>query len=218
MPSYNPGPRVYDTVAAARASLAAGVGRGRRQHRRHRRKASLALAARTTGPARLVLPRNQGKGAAVLHGLRRPLRRRLHPCAHDGLGRPASGRTASPPSWPRRAPARTAMILGEPVFDASAPLLRVRGRRISNSWANLETLWGGIGDSLFGFRVYPVAPLLAVMRAPALDAPLRLRCRGGGAAGLARRAAAQPRGAGAVSQRRARAGSRISATGATTRC
>jgi hypothetical protein len=58
-----------------------------------------------------------------------------------------------------------AMILGVPVFDASAPALRVKGRRVSNWWANLETLWKGIGDSLFGMRVYPVAPLLAVMRA-----------------------------------------------------
>ncbi len=57
------------------------------------------------------------------------------------------------------------MVLGAPQFDASAPRLRVQGRRISNAWANLETLWSGIGDSLFGFRVYPIAPLLQVMRA-----------------------------------------------------
>ena len=57
-----------------------------------------------------------------------------------------------------------AMVLGEPVFDASAPLLRVRGRRISNWFANLETLWAGIGDSLFGFRVYPAAALARIMR------------------------------------------------------
>jgi hypothetical protein len=57
-----------------------------------------------------------------------------------------------------------AMILGTPLFDASAPTLRVKGRKISNWWANLETLWAGISDSLFGFRVYPVAPLIAVMR------------------------------------------------------
>jgi hypothetical protein len=56
-----------------------------------------------------------------------------------------------------------AMILGQPVFDASAPLVRVRGRRISNWWANLETLWCGIGDSLYGFRVYPIAALERVM-------------------------------------------------------
>jgi hypothetical protein len=44
-------------------------------------------------------------------------------------------------------------------------MLRVRGRRISNWWANLETLWGGIHDSLFGFRVYPITALLDVMGA-----------------------------------------------------
>ena len=35
---------------------------------------------------------------------------------------------------------------------------------MSNWWANLETLWMGIGDSLYGFRVYPINPLRAVMR------------------------------------------------------
>jgi hypothetical protein len=57
-----------------------------------------------------------------------------------------------------------AMVLGRPVFDASAPLLRVRGRRVSNWWTNLETLGAGIDDSLYGFRVYPIAALVAVMR------------------------------------------------------
>ena len=36
------------------------------------------------------------------------------------------------------------MVLGRPVFDASAPLLRVRGRRISNGWTQLETLFAGV--------------------------------------------------------------------------
>lgn len=48
------------------------------------------------------------------------------------------------------------MVLGVPVFGPDAPAERVRGRKIGNWWTNLETLWGGIGDSLFGFRVYPV--------------------------------------------------------------
>lgn len=56
------------------------------------------------------------------------------------------------------------MILGAPVFDASAPLIRLRGRRIANWWTNLETLWAGVPDTLFGFRVYPIAPLIAVMQ------------------------------------------------------
>ena len=57
-----------------------------------------------------------------------------------------------------------AMVLGVPVFGPEAPRLRVQGRRISNWWARLETLGHGIGDSLFGFRVYPIAPLLDIMR------------------------------------------------------
>jgi hypothetical protein len=55
------------------------------------------------------------------------------------------------------------MVLGVPRFDASAPRLRVYGRRLSNLWADVETLWAGIGDSLFGFRVYPIAPLRKLM-------------------------------------------------------
>jgi hypothetical protein len=57
-----------------------------------------------------------------------------------------------------------AMVLGRPVFGPEAPALRVNGRKVSNGWANLETLWMGIGDSLYGFRVYPIAPLLHIMR------------------------------------------------------
>ena len=56
-----------------------------------------------------------------------------------------------------------AMVLGVPRFGPDAPALRVGGRRISNWWVRLETVWAGVGDSLFGFRVYPVAPLLRIM-------------------------------------------------------
>ena len=55
------------------------------------------------------------------------------------------------------------MVLGRPVFDAAAPRLRVNGRKVSNSIVDLETLWAGIDDSLFGFRVYPIEPLRAIM-------------------------------------------------------
>ena len=55
------------------------------------------------------------------------------------------------------------MVLGVPVFEPNAPSARVRGRKVANWATNVETLWGGIKDTLFGFRVYPVEPLLAVM-------------------------------------------------------
>ena len=57
-----------------------------------------------------------------------------------------------------------AMVLGLPIFSADAPNLRVQGRKLANAWTHLETLWAGIGDSLFGFRVYPIDPLREVMK------------------------------------------------------
>ena len=56
-----------------------------------------------------------------------------------------------------------AMILGVPIFGPDAPPERVKGRRIGNWFANLETLWGGVRDSLFGFRVYPLASAVRIM-------------------------------------------------------
>jgi hypothetical protein len=53
-----------------------------------------------------------------------------------------------------------AVIMGTPVFGPEAPQVRVQGRKLSNGWTNLETLNWGIPDSLFGMRLYPVAPLL----------------------------------------------------------
>jgi glycosyltransferase involved in cell wall biosynthesis len=111
----------------------------------------------------ITLPENRGKGAAVMAGLAEAEAAGFthallmdadgqHPA--DSIGRFMQASAEQP----------EALILGRPVFGPEAPLLRVRGRRISNWWANLETLGAGIGDSLFGFRVYPIAPLLRVMR------------------------------------------------------
>ena len=61
------------------------------------------------------------------------------------------------------------MILGEPIFDASAPRARLLGRRLSQVLVNLETFGRRIiHDPLFGFRVYPIEPAIAA--APASDA------------------------------------------------
>jgi glycosyltransferase involved in cell wall biosynthesis len=110
----------------------------------------------------LVLPENRGKGAAILVGLQAAAANGFtHVLTMDSDGQHDAaaipGFMAASQQEPR------AMILGVPVFDASAPRLRVEGRRVSNWWANLETLWLGINDSLCGFRVYPIADLRAVM-------------------------------------------------------
>ncbi len=110
-----------------------------------------------------VLPRNRGKGAAVLFALKEARAQGFtHVLTMDSDGQHPAGRITDFMRASLAAPA--AMVLGTPVFDASAPKLRVQGRKISNWWANLETLWAGISDSLCGFRVYPIAPLIAVMR------------------------------------------------------
>jgi glycosyltransferase involved in cell wall biosynthesis len=162
IPSYNPGSQVYETVRAARARwspvwvVVDGSTDGTR--------AGLEAMARADAGLRvLALARNSGKGAAVRHALATAAGEGYtHALVMDADGQHPADSIPGFMSASQAAP--EALVLGVPVFDASAPLLRVRGRRISNWWANLETLWTGIGDSLFGFRVYPVRPLLEVMR------------------------------------------------------
>lgn len=120
------------------------------------------LAAQESGLRVLRQSPNQGKGAAVLHGIRTAAEAGFS-CAltMDADGQHPADRIGDFMRLSAENPG--AMILGKPVFGASAPALRVNGRKVSNFWAHLETLWGGIGDSLFGMRVYPIADLRAVM-------------------------------------------------------
>jgi glycosyltransferase involved in cell wall biosynthesis len=161
IPSYNTGPQVYQTVAAARAQwnpvwvVVDGSTDGTAEGLQ-------ALAAEDPGLRVWVLPQNMGKGAAVLHGLQQAAAEGFtHALAMDSDGQHPA---ALIPAFMARSHARPdTLVLGRPVFDASAPLLRVRGRRVSNWWTGLETLGAGVADSLYGFRVYPVAALAAVM-------------------------------------------------------
>ncbi len=161
IPSYNPGAKALDTVAAARRhwSPVWVVVDGSTDGSTER---LLALACRDPELRVLALPSNRGKGAAVLAGLKAALAAGFtHVLTMDADGQHPAERIPAFMAASIAEPA--AMVLGDPIFDASAPLIRVRGRRISNGLANLETLWAGVHDSLFGFRVYPAAPLAAIM-------------------------------------------------------
>ncbi len=111
----------------------------------------------------LRMPVNRGKGAAFMHACRIAMNEGFthalcmdsdgqHP-AHE-IGRFMKIAEANP----------SALVLGVPDFGPDAPPERVKGRRVGNTFANIETLWSGLEDSLFGFRVYPITPLLKVMR------------------------------------------------------
>ena len=126
-------------------------------------RALLELAEQEPGLRVMVLPENQGKGAAVLHGLERAREEGFtHALTMDSDGQHPANLIRTFMTTSAQHPA--AMILGKPVFDASAPALRVNGRKLSNAWVRLQTLGAGIGDSLFGFRVYPIEPLVGIMR------------------------------------------------------
>ncbi len=163
IPSYDPGPRVYETVAAALAlwrpvwvvvdGSRDGTGDG-----------LAALSRNEPGLFVIASPINRGKGAAVLAGITAARDRGYsHALCLDSDGQHP---TESIPAFMRLSQAHPeAMILGAPVFPSDAPRARVYGRRLSNACVRLETLGGAIADSLFGFRVYPIEPLYAVMRA-----------------------------------------------------
>ncbi len=105
---------------------------------------------------------NRGKGAAVLHGLRLAREEGFtHALCMDADGQHPATAVPGFVEILRRHP--EAAVFGRPVFDASAPALRVNGRKVSNFWANLETLGWGIDDSLFGMRLYPIGPLIEVL-------------------------------------------------------
>ena len=161
IPSYNTGEKVFETVRIARQYwnpiwiVVDGSTDGTDERLRQ-------MAANDAGLRVYVLPQNRGKGAAILHGLREAVASGFtHALTMDSDGQHPADHIPEFMAIARANP--DALILGKPVFDASAPRVRVVGRRVSNGWANLETLWAGIGDSLYGFRVYPIQSLLRVM-------------------------------------------------------
>jgi glycosyltransferase involved in cell wall biosynthesis len=161
IPSYNTGSKLLTTVSEARShwrpvwvvidGSTDGTG------------GAVAEMSRQDPDLRVVIRRrNGGKGAAVLDGIRAAAAAGFtHVLVMDADGQHPASSIHEFMALSRSHP--EAMILGVPIFDNSAPWLRVAGRRISNEFVRLETLGSGIRDSLFGFRVYPIAPLREIM-------------------------------------------------------
>lgn len=122
-----------------------------------------SLASAHAGLRVLVRKENSGKGAAVFHAAQLALSEGCtHALVMDADGQHPCDRIRDFMAASENAPG--ALVLGRPVFGREAPLVRLKGRKLSIGLVHFECLGGGIDDPLFGFRVYPLAPLAAVMR------------------------------------------------------
>jgi hypothetical protein len=158
IPSYNTGSRLFETIAAVRQcglpviAIIDGSSDGTDETLVH-------LAADDPGLSACLLPQNQGKGAAILQGLFLARTQGFtYALTMDADGQHSVAHIAPMIDLSLAHP--DCMILGRPLFDASAPRIRVFGHGIANFCTGLLTPRGAIADSLFGFRIYPVGPLL----------------------------------------------------------
>ena len=99
---------------------------------------------------------NQGKGAAVISGLKAAVGQKFsHALQVDADGQ--HNLEDIPRFLARMQQHPDELINGIPVYDASVPKHRLYGRHLSHIWVWINTLSLQIRDSMCGFRLYPVA-------------------------------------------------------------
>lgn len=105
---------------------------------------------------------NGGKGAAVVSGFCEAWRQGYtHALQIDADGQHDT--TAVPEFLKRSKVSIEAVINGEPKYDDSAPKARFYGRYLTHVWVWINTLSTSIGDSMCGFRVYPLAATMRLL-------------------------------------------------------
>ena len=113
-------------------------------------------------PREIILLRhetNQGKGGAVLTGMRRAAQLGFS----HGLQIDADGQhqCADIPRFVEQARLHPdAVIVGCAEYDATVPRFRYFARYLTHGWVWINTLSLQIKDSMCGFRVYPLRPLM----------------------------------------------------------
>ncbi|MBK8096253.1 MAG: glycosyltransferase family 2 protein [Planctomycetes bacterium] len=106
--------------------------------------------------------RNRGKGAAMKRGFVLARQRGFtHALQVDADGQHDLDCV---PTFVRAANAEpTALVLAYPVYDHTAPAVRLAARKFTRFWVDFEVGRKGlIRDALIGFRVYPLATTLQV--------------------------------------------------------
>ena len=108
------------------------------------------------------LPVNQGKGGAVMAGLREAARLNFtHALQVDADGQHDLGDVQRFLGASREHP--TALICGYPQYDESVPKGRLYARYLTHVWVWINSLSLSIRDGMCGFRVYPLAPTLQLI-------------------------------------------------------
>ncbi|HZF26814.1 MAG TPA: glycosyltransferase family 2 protein [Steroidobacteraceae bacterium] len=120
------------------------------------------ISEREPGAVRLLThATNRGKGAAVLSGCRTAAAAGYtHALQVDADGQ--HDLEDIPLLLSRASQHQQALILAVPRFGDSMPRSRRFGRHITHFWVWIHTLSLEVADSMCGFRVYPLAPLLAL--------------------------------------------------------
>ncbi len=115
-------------------------------------------------PGRVSLVRhaiNRGKGAAVMSGFEAARQAGYsHALQVDADGQHCVADAARFLAAAAQHPA--AVIAGYPIYDDSVPPLRLYARYLTHVWVWINTLSFQIRDSMCGFRLYPLAPVLAL--------------------------------------------------------
>jgi glycosyltransferase involved in cell wall biosynthesis len=126
------------------------------------RSAVSRLAAPEDGVHLIRFERNQGKGAAVVAAFQRAWEDGFtHAVQVDADGQHDLDALPDLMALARRHP--EALVTALPRYDASIPVGRKIGRWITHVWVWIETLSFAIADSMCGFRVYPLAPVQALL-------------------------------------------------------
>ena len=110
----------------------------------------------------VTLAINQGKGGAVMAGLREAARLGFtHALQVDADGQHDLGDVQHFVEQSRADP--QAMICGYPQYDDSVPKGRLYARYLTHVWVWINSLSLAIPDSMCGFRVYPLPATLALI-------------------------------------------------------
>ena len=126
------------------------------------RRAIDALPSRYPWVSVERLPDNRGRGAALRHGYAAAAARGFtHAVQIDADGQHCAADVPRLLDAARGCP--DALVLGQPVFDGSAPRARRYGRELSRFWVHVETLSRAVGDPLCGFRCVPLGPVLRLL-------------------------------------------------------